>query len=175
MYFERADASTTKTTLLAATLLLVGCATNLYKYREYEIVPPRDVRPEVFVENPELKKELRILKHSKLFEISEDPSVETHIELHPLKEPGYCGMPALPALFTLGLIPGSGHTLSPYGFEYGIDGPQGKHRHSYVLPSTYRRISLWEWFFKPFKNENCLLGRILRTEAVKAAGEEHAG
>ena len=152
--------------LFVPTIFLTSCTTNLYVSHNYKIAKPPTERPIVFVEKSELKKELSILKKSKLYEISEDPTVKKHIVLKPMtSESTHCGIGLLPALFSLGLRPGGLHQYRH--FEYIVHDDNGDQILSYKLPHIFMRISLWEWFFKAFKNENRTYGMVLRTEVLR--------
>ena len=155
--------------LFIPTVFLTGCATNLYVEHGYKIAKPPVERPSVFVEESPLTKELEILKASSLYEISEDPTVSKHIVLKPMHEGQFgCGMSWIVPVYTLGLLPESLPARhSPHQFEYILRDNNGEQLLSYKLPGIYMRISIWENFFKPFKSENRVLGKVLRTEALR--------
>jgi len=160
----------TSAVLIATSL--TGCVTNQYIESGYRTSKPPTSKPVVYVENPELKKELGILKQSRLFLISSDPSVKNHLILNEIKINGGCGMPMLSAVFTLGILPGFVYPFWPHEFTYTIRNNTEEQAHRVLLPHTYRRTSLWECFFKPFRNDNRLLGKVLRTEVLKRQPEQ---
>lgn len=100
-----------KLLILIAVAALAGCASNRYIDRGYQVAQVPSFRPLVYVEDPELKKEFGVLDQSKLFQISSDPSVATHLTLtkmqfRPEWNSAECGMGLMGPVFTLGIIPG---------------------------------------------------------------------
>lgn len=96
--------------ILAAILPLI-LLSSCYSYKiypaEYRKFENKQSKRIVVVENPELKKEYRILKKSGIFEIRDDapPGKATRIKLYPLQKGLACGQPILASAFTLGQLP----------------------------------------------------------------------
>ena len=153
----------------SAVLLVISlssCVSNLHVDRgDGPPLRTRGERIQVFVANPELKKELKVLRHSRLYRLTDDPSVDVHIRLEPirLRHMG-CSMGMLPATYTLGILPG-GRPVT-YEFSYVAMSGGSETLHAYELYGVYL-CCIWELPFKPFKRENRALGVMLRRSALR--------
>lgn len=157
----------------AAVLLLIsGCETNRYAELGYRFAAVPAVKPRAFVENPELETEFKLLTYAELYDLSGDPTTTVHIVLKKMKTFGVCGNTLFPLVFTLGLIPVSTCEFFPPEFRFSVRDATGEQHYSYKLTHTYLRISVWERGLGLFANEPELLGKVLRTEAIRNSQQD---
>lgn len=108
------------TCIISSILILFS---SCYSYKIY----PKELRnytyagkkQKVYVLNPELKKEYKILQASTIFEITSDSADKTvlNIKLHPFKKRLAFGQLIMVSLITLGQVP----VLLPDRYEYFFD------------------------------------------------------
>ena len=142
--------------ILAMLLACVAsaCTSNTYLVHEREPSPYRD-KGRVFVTNPDMSKEYKILSDSNIYTLVGSSDSKTKLTLHPLEKRLSCGNPMLGSALSLGLIPVS--VSDKYVFQYEISSGEQKYLYTYDVPVT-TRYSLWEWIFKPFaKGEEGLI------------------
>ena len=151
---------------LAGFLFLIGCTGNIRYIESDASAPPNPSK--AYVTNPELEKEVEILRASGLYTITADPDAPTRITLHPLMErPGGCGNPYLATYLTLGLVPAA--MPADYVFAFTIEDRRGPRQVKHWLRMDYT-VSLWE-SFKIFHDENEELGKALRASALESDSE----
>ena len=122
----------------------------------------------VFVNNPELTDEFKILKASGIYNISNDPETPTHLTLKKFQTYPVCGMPYILTGFTLGLVPAT--TPSDSNFSFTIQaGNEPPEERSFYLEAV-EKISPVQYLFKPFKNDERTFGRILREDFYNTKG-----
>lgn len=133
--------------LIVAILLIQGCTSNLYLGESGLF--KSDVNESkllVYVTNAN-HKNYDVLKRAGIYELSSDEFVSTSLTL--LDEDLYlrCGNPMLGAIVTLGILPG--YIDASEGFRYSLEEKGLKTEYIHNL-HIYQRISIWEWFAKPF-------------------------
>ena len=146
-------------TLICAvsTILFTGCTTNLYlrsgTHEKFE-----GGAGAVYVSNPELKNEYRILQRSEIYQLTNSPVGNRRLTLEPLGHGGGCGNPIILSIYTLGIIPSS-PVGGRFSFQYEIES-NGTVEHRAHYLAVYERFSLWERFIP--HNDNKVLGKALR-------------
>ena len=129
--------------LLVLSLLFTGCSSNVYlvKSDEAPLIPQKE---KVYVLNPELQYEYKILKQSNIFKLSDNKAGAKVIKLNKIVEkPYFCGTPIMGTVITLGLVPTS--FPDSYIFSFEIIGTDSEESVEYILP-VERTYSLYETF-----------------------------
>lgn len=128
-------------TVMALAVLLSGCGSTVCMMSKQHLHPfPRDPQP-VYVVNPELKRELRILQTSGIFQLSNEPTSVRTLTLKPIRRYGFCANPLMLSGLTLGVLPGA--VPGNFCFEYELKSGDLIERRSHRLP-VYVRYSVWE-------------------------------
>lgn len=110
-----------KLTFIIPPILILFSSCYSYKINPKELrnYTYSGKKQKVYVLNPELKKEYKILEDSTIFEITSDSADKTmlNIKLHPFKKRLACGQLIMGSLITLGQVP----VLLPDRYEYFFD------------------------------------------------------
>jgi hypothetical protein len=133
-------------------LLILGLTTILcsscYSYKvypkEYRKLENNHPKQSAFIENDTLKKELKILASSELFEITPDSTkADLRIKLYPLKRHFVCGQPLTISMLTIGQLP----VYLPDRYFYQFDKiEKGKvTEHKFELKIS-KRVWFWDMF-----------------------------
>lgn len=141
--------------------MFVGPASNLYPTGSLLTLTSEHSGGRVVVRNPELAKELEILRASGVFEIVPADQADKDVELHPLEQGCVCGNPLLLTWATGDLMPATLSTTWKYSFTLHEDGAALERQ--FVLRGE-RRVSLVQHLFKPFRSDAQTLGAILASE-----------
>ena len=104
----------------------------------------------IYVTNPEMYREYKILQKSGIYHISNQPDLPLRLTLHPIYQYGRCGNPLMLTIFTLGIVPG--YLPGAYVFEYDLETDGVVERRAHHLP-LYERFSIWEWVVKRDKDK----------------------
>lgn len=127
--------------VMALAVLLSGCGSTVCMMSKQHLQSfPRDPQP-VYVTNPELKRELGMLRASGIFQLSNEPTGERALTLKPIRQYGVCVNPLMLSGLTLGVVPGV--LPGNYCFEYELRNGGLTERRSHRLP-VYVRYSVWE-------------------------------
>lgn len=141
--------------IIVFTSLVVGCASNQYLDRAEVGFQMSMVKEKVFVTNPEIGTPYEILKSSEIYELVAESETDTKLTLESTQREYLCGNPLIAAALFFGLIPVS--LSDTTYFRYEINDQNGTQKYTHEIP-IYTRVSMWEWFFKPFsKSEDELL------------------
>jgi hypothetical protein len=156
-------------TVLIVLCFCQGCATNFYLQKEAGPIPVPQSRGTVFVTNPNLRKEYRIVEGSGIVHLTDNSDCPNKITLDGYKPLTMCGMPFLVSLFTLGLVPVS---VPQYqDFTYTLVTPDGRQNVRFHLP-VYFRYSVWEGPIGLFHSNEKTLAKALAIAAQKTDNEK---
>ena len=95
----------------------------------------------VFVANPQMQAEYAILKMSKIYQLTNQPTGARRLTLHPVRHLGGCGNPIILTCLTFGIIPGTLPARRVFEYDLETDGVTVQYAH--FLP-LYERFSIWE-------------------------------
>ena len=137
-------------------LTVTGCE-NIYVGPKCSASGPSPLRETVYVSNPELEHEYRILRASKIYQLTSDPNCTNCVTLHPLSA-WACGNPMLATGCTLWTVPV--RFPGRYAFCYDLKRNDSLEHWYHPLP-VFIRFSLWEALLKPFHNETHALATAL--------------
>lgn len=147
--------------ILLLTLFLQGCTSNLYVKKDTFSMADGASRPKVvYVINPN-HNNMAVLKKSEIFQLSEESAEVAQLELLDTPRSLYCGNGLIGPLLTLGVIPGG--VFESEEFIYTITENHKQNRYSHHL-NLWRRVSIWEWFAKPFTGDDV----EVKAQALKA-------
>jgi hypothetical protein len=136
--------------LLPALILGTGCASNVYSRRGAPDVAPLTPTLTVRFAQPAPAMEAEALVRSGLFAVTTDPACPNVVRLEHMTAAARCGTPLIGSLLCLGLVPVNFAVTGVYRYELTVGGrPQS---HLLQLPLR-RRVSVWEWVFRPFHDE----------------------
>lgn len=143
---------------LLSSASLCSCIPSYSVAKEYRNVKADFPKQNVFVVNKDLKKEYEILKHSNIYEIVEDSSNVTKLELLPMKTyTPSCGNAMIGSMITFGLLPsGFPYTIS---YDYNLTEHNIKKNHQYKL-EVYQSLWLFN-IFRLGKTYNKQAGKVL--------------
>jgi hypothetical protein len=133
--------------------LLLGCfillfLNSCYSYKitnkEFRHLKKTDSKETVYILNPSLQKEYKILEYSNLFNITEDSTkTDLKIKLYPLRSYPTCGNPLMAQVFTLGQMPVS----LPNNYEFQYDQIRnGKVTSEKINLGVTQRYWFWDIF-----------------------------
>src|SRR3954463_14249129 len=129
--------------LLLAGAVLSGCTSTVYFAGKKSELRRFDGGMEpVYVTNPEMTPEYRILKSSGIYRLSNDSDGARRLTLQRMGRLPVCGNPLIGTIFTLGTIPVVLPDPSFFEYELETNGSGEKVRH---LLSLRERFSVWEW------------------------------
>ncbi|WP_272149850.1 hypothetical protein [Tenacibaculum aiptasiae] len=136
-----------KTYLIILGLLAILC-NSCYSYKiypkEYRKLKNNNPKPSVYIDNDTLKKELKILTSSNLFNIiSDSTKADLKIKLYPLKKSFVCGQPLTVSMLTIGQLPVYLPDRYYYQFDEIENGKVTKRK--FDLKIT-QRIWFWDLF-----------------------------
>lgn len=150
---------------LFACLCLCGCATYHIFPVEDRDAPPPAAPPPARVANPELERELAILRHSGLYDLDAPDEGAAKIILAPLEKQLGCGTGYFMFLALVGLVPLVNADV--YWFAYEVESPDGE-------VTRYREElhvarSLWLFnFLSRSHDADRKLGEALRAKVSEA-------
>jgi len=147
---------------ILSAILLSSCYSYKIFPKEYRHFTYSGEKKEAFVVNPELTKELQILKKAGIFKIITDTlnNSAVKIKLYPLQRSFMCAQPVTASLFTLGQFP----VLLPDRYQYGFDEVQ---RSDTIQRRIELKIATRFWFWDMFavkKNFKQKAGQTLLAE-----------
>ncbi len=147
---------------ISLAVLFSSCYSYRIFHREYRSFSHTGEKKEAFILNPELTKELQILKQSGIFKLVADtvnkPVVK--IKLYPLQKNFVCGQPVVGSFITLGQIP----VLLPDKYQFKFD---EVHTTDTIQRNYELRIATRYWFWDLFavkKNFSQKAGQTLLAE-----------
>ncbi|MCW3161130.1 hypothetical protein [Chryseobacterium oryctis] len=125
--------------------------------KEYRNVKADFLKKKVFVTNKELKKEYEILRHSKIYEITNDTAYVTRIKLYHMKiSTPYCGNPIIGTVITAGLLPSYFPYNSSYSYDLIENNTTTHHQYHIGVNQSF-------WLFNIFR-----LGKTFKRQSGKA-------
>lgn len=154
-----------------ALVLILILSAACYSYRvspkEYKNLERRGVQRRAYIINPELEKEVAILKASEIFQITSDSLADTHILLYPLEQSWVCGQPLTASILTLGQVP----ILLPdsYRFRFAEVKPD-RTIHREIEITVAQRVWFWDMFVFN-KNFEKKAGKVLFGNYLKTIGD----
>ena len=154
--------------LLTGLCLCQGCATNFYLESEARPIAKPSPGTTVFVTNPSLSEEYRILKRSGIVGLTDDPQCPNKVTLHDFQQRTQCGTPYLISFATLGVVPISLPQIEDY--RYTLQTLNGTQIVRFHLP-VYFRYSIWERILGVFHSDEQTLATALAIAAQKNDNE----
>jgi hypothetical protein len=131
---------------LSAAILLSGCtSTTYFAGKKSEVKRFDGGAVPVYVTNPEMAPEYRILQLSGIYNLSSNPESARRITLHKMTRLPACGNPMIASAFTLGIVPVV--LPNPWYFGYEVEESGGVELVQHHL-SLRERFSIWEWLLK---------------------------
>ncbi len=157
--------------LIASALIFCafgsGCATSIHIHKNTLKEPTSIKAQPVFVKNPEMEREFKILSESGIYQISNTPDNVPKLTLLPIRQGPRCGNPLMLTIFTFGLIPSC--MPGAYTFEYELETETGKERFIHHLP-IYERFSIWERLL--FQNKKSIFSTALKHSSKEKAAAQ---
>lgn len=149
-------------------LLLSACTSSLHSVPYSSSLDNPIGTVQVCITNPELTEELNILQKSGIYQIVPKPTPDSYfLTLKKLTPAGLtCGNSLIPAIFTLGILPGLADTSQELTYTLKKEDYSEEFTHRLGL---YRRLSLWEWFFR--ENEEDVMAEALRYSKRQKSSE----
>lgn len=150
-----------------------GCTSNVYLYNESGSEnQPLSSKKSVYVVNP-AHKNYSVLQRSGIYTLSAEENTPAKLTIQDEEFYPACGNPMIGAVITLGLLPG--YLDESEGFRYSLE-ESGKTTEYIHHLAMYRRISIWEWLFKPFQSEDEVKAKALsvsRREGYKVVSKSN--
>ncbi|TDP59458.1 hypothetical protein [Flavobacterium dankookense] len=136
-----------KTHLLLVVLLATLCS-SCYSYKiypkQYRKLENKQPKRSAYIENDTLKKELKILAYSELFEIvSDSTTADLKIKLYPLEKSLVCGQPLTASMLTIGQLPVYLKDQYTYRFD---EKENGKVTERKLELKIAQRVWFWDMF-----------------------------
>lgn len=154
--------------LLPALFLGSGCASNVYSRRGTPDVAPLTPVMTVRLAQPAPAMEAGALARSGLFAVTTDPSCPNVVAVEPMRAAARCGTPLIGSMLCLGLVPVNFEVTGVFRYELNSGGTSQPRL--LKLPLR-RRVSMWEWLFRPFHDEAAVVARELARAGSAAALE----
>lgn len=132
---------------LTSIVSLAGCASNTYLVENEKSYSPDYEEKTVCVTNPDFGDQYQTLVESEIYEIADGGQCDNKLTLKESWRGAVCGNPLLASAIVLGTIPVSLPITDT--IRYTIENENGITEYEHSI-ETYDRISIWEWFIKPF-------------------------
>lgn len=151
--------------LLIMSPAFEGCATSYHVEDNQqvaalvEINSPNLPEGKFFITNKNLLDEYAIFQQSGRFPESASPDEAIAVTLYPMEKLPSCGNPLIASAVFLGTIPVSLPNHAEYSFSTHQN---GKTQFYHFVLRAYSRISIWEWFLKPFNSEQEVYAEALK-------------
>jgi len=151
--------------LLILSSAFGGCATSYHVEDNQQVTALVEMNstylPEgkFFVTNKNLVDEYAIFKQSGRFPESEFRDEAVEVTLYPMAKLPSCGNPLIASAVFLGTLPVSLPNDAEYSFSTNQN---GKIQSFHFMLRAYSRISIWEWFLKPFNSEHEVYAEALK-------------
>ena len=151
--------------ILLISIFCSSCATIYSPSISISDLPDINPQKTVFIENPELKFEYKVLKYSGLYQFSPDPYSNLHVRLLPIQRGARPGeLDILLTFLTFGIIPS--YSMTGIYYKYLIIEGDKATEMEYFLSGTYQ-TSLWSNFKENYVEDEKTYGLMLRAQAIE--------
>ncbi len=132
---------------LMLSFIITACTSNQYLVKPDGAENFSPIKESVFVVNKESTEQFSILEKSAIYNLVDPGETDKKLKLVSFGRHPTCGLAYLVSMYTLGLLPVS--TETKHYFIYDLQ--QGDVTRTYVHDVIVKtRVSIWEWFAKPF-------------------------